>query len=174
MHQLQGKTELVKPADLLTLLQDVYAEKLGLMLRHQAGARHVGQYDINNTYQYIIAREDTHLSWLASAIADMGGAVAAPGQAEPDRSAGGKDVAAPHLIFEEDVRDAQAFVDCWRDRVESLTHARHRQMLRVILGETLEHKRFFEQALAGRKDLLGLHQAEAIERGQVMATRWIE
>ena len=28
-------------------------------------------------------------------------------------------------------------------------------MLHVILGETLEHKRFFEQALAGRTDLLG-------------------
>ncbi len=28
-------------------------------------------------------------------------------------------------------------------------------MLNVILGETLEQKRFFEQALAGRHDLLG-------------------
>ena len=28
-------------------------------------------------------------------------------------------------------------------------------MLNVILGETLEHKRFFDQALAGRADLLG-------------------
>ena len=28
-------------------------------------------------------------------------------------------------------------------------------MLNVILGETLEHKRFFDLALAGRTDLLG-------------------
>ena len=36
-----------------------------------------------------------------------------------------------------------------------MPNARHRSMLRVILGETLEHKRFFDQALAGRTDLLG-------------------
>ena len=36
-----------------------------------------------------------------------------------------------------------------------MPNARHRSLLRVILGETLEHKRFFEQALAGRTDLLG-------------------
>ena len=36
-----------------------------------------------------------------------------------------------------------------------MTNARHRGMLRVILGETLEQKRFFEQGLAGRTDLLG-------------------
>jgi hypothetical protein len=28
-------------------------------------------------------------------------------------------------------------------------------MIQVILGETLEHKRFFDQMLAGRDDLLG-------------------
>ena len=50
---------------------------------------------------------------------------------------------------------AQTFVDTWRPRVEAMPNARHRSMLRVILGETLEHKRFFDQALAGRTDLLG-------------------
>ena len=58
-------------------------------------------------------------------------------------------------MIDEDARGAQAFVDRWRPRVEAMTNARHRGMLRVILGETLEQKRFFEQALAGRTDLLG-------------------
>jgi hypothetical protein len=48
-------------------------------------------------------------------------------------------------------------------------------MLRVILGETLEQKRFFEQALAGRTDLLGRRGDEVGARvGSVMSTRWIE
>ena len=36
--------------------------------------RLVAQYDVNNTYQYIVNREDTQLAWLAVAIADLGGA----------------------------------------------------------------------------------------------------
>ena len=39
--------------------------------------------------------------------------------------------------------------------VEHVTNARHRKMLKVILGETLEQQRFFEQAAAGADDLLG-------------------
>ncbi len=42
-----------------------------------------------------------------------------------------------------------------------MANARHAKMLRVILGETLEQKRFFEQALAGRTDLLGRRGAAA-------------
>ena len=48
-------------------------------------------------------------------------------------------------------------------------------MLRVILGEVLEQKRFFEQALAGRVDLLGQRGgAPRPARGEVLPTRWIE
>jgi hypothetical protein len=48
-------------------------------------------------------------------------------------------------------------------------------MLRVILGETLEQKRTFEQALAGRTDLLGRHvERAAPSAGTVLPTRWIE
>jgi hypothetical protein len=48
-------------------------------------------------------------------------------------------------------------------------------MLRVILGETLEQKRFFDQALAGRTDLLGRRGEEVGPRvGEVLSTRWIE
>ena len=48
-------------------------------------------------------------------------------------------------------------------------------MLRVILGEVLEQQRFFEQARAGRTDLLGRRGEEVGARvGSVMADRWIE
>ncbi len=33
----------------------------------------MSQYDANNTYQYIINREETQLSWLAQAITELGG-----------------------------------------------------------------------------------------------------
>jgi hypothetical protein len=56
-----------------------------------------------------------------------------------------------------------------------MTNARHAKMLRLILGEVLEEKRFFEQALAGRTDLLG-KRAEQLgpAHGDVLPTRWIE
>ena len=87
----------------------------------------------------------------------------------------GKAADAAHPVIEGDARDAQAFVDRWQPRVEAMTNARHRGMLRVILGETLEQKRFFEQALAGRTDLLG-KRAEQLGPaiGEVLPTRWIE
>ena len=56
-----------------------------------------------------------------------------------------------------------------------MTNARHAKMLGVILGEELEQKRFFEQALAGRTDLLG-RRGETLgpSHGEVLASRWIE
>ena len=47
-------------------------------------------------------------------------------------------------------------------------------MLNVILGEALEHKRFFEQAVAGRADLLGRRAEGAGTGGGVLPIRWIE
>ena len=41
--------------------REFHREKLALRQRHVAVARHVGDYDFNNTYQYVIAREDVHL-----------------------------------------------------------------------------------------------------------------
>ena len=56
-----------------------------------------------------------------------------------------------------------------------MANARHRRMLNVILGETLEQKRFFEQALAGRRDLLGRRTEDVgLLVGKVLPTRWIE
>jgi hypothetical protein len=160
----------VKPADLLQLLNEIYRDKSALRARHVAGARLVGNYDFNNTYQYVINREDVHLSWLRDAIADLGGA---PQDAsEPQLSASGKD--AQQTVFREDRDQAQAFVDKWKPRVETLSHARNRTMLRLMLGETLEQKRFFDQAVAGREDLLGRHADGAGTKGAVLPTRWVE
>jgi hypothetical protein len=159
---------------LLALLQEFHAEKLAMLLAHQATARLVGQYDVNNTYQYVINREEAQLSWLATAITGLGGTVGNGGQ-PPTREAAGKGDAAARSAIQADAAAAQAFVDRWRPRVEAVENARHRGMLRVILGETLEHKRFFDQALAGRDDLLGRRGEEVGARvGHVLPTRWIE
>ena len=159
--------------DLLPLLQEFHREKLAMMLQHQAGARLVGQYDANNTYQYIINREEAQLTWVGTAISELGGTVA--DAAEPLREAKGKAAAAANAIFAEDGHDAQSFVDRWRPRIDEMNNARHAKMLRVILGETLEQKRFFEQALAGRQDLLG-RRGEQVgpSHGEVLPSRWIE
>jgi hypothetical protein len=157
-------------ADTLTLLAEFYADKLASVLQHQANARFVSQYDANNTYQYVINREEVQLAWLAKAIADGGGTV--PETAPVPTAPRGKEA---HALFDEDVRGAQAFLDRWRPRVEALDHARHRAMLRVILGETREQQRFFEQALAGRTDLLGKRgSAAGPAMGDVLPARWIE
>jgi hypothetical protein len=159
--------------DLLPLLQEFHREKLTMMLQHQAGARLIGQYDANNTYQYIINREEAQLTWVATAIAELGGAVA--DVSEPVRAAKGKAAAAANAIFEEDGHEAQRFVDRWRPRIDAMNNARQAKMLGVILGETLEQKRFFEQALAGRQDLLG-RRGEQLgpSHGEVLPSRWIE
>jgi hypothetical protein len=159
--------------DLLPLLQEFYADKLAMLLQHQAGARLIGQYDANNTYQYIINREEAQLTWVRTAITELGGTVA--DASEPARAAKGNAAAAALAIIDEDSREAQRFVDRWRPRVDDMNNARHAKMLRVILGETLEQKRFFEQAHAGRHDLLGRRGAQlGPSYGEVLPSRWIE
>ena len=161
--------------DVLALLVEFHREKLEALGRHQAGARLVGQYDANNTYQYIINREATQLSWLEAAIRDLGGPVTDDAADAGDVAGQGLAGGTAQTIVDEDARTAKAFVERWRPRVEGLTHARHRQMLRVILGEVLEQQRFFEQAGAGRTDLLGIRsEAVGARVGSVMADRWIE
>jgi Mn-containing catalase len=156
----------VKPADQLALLQDFYRDRLALMNRHVEGALIVADYEFNNTYQYIIAREEVHIAWLRAAIEDLGGKVPTDIKNFPVPSGQAS-------VLEDDVRQAQAFVDRWRERVERLTNARHRTMLKVVLGEVLEHKRFFEQAKAGREDLLGRRMPGASTGDGVLPTRWI-
>ncbi|MGC4085228.1 MAG: hypothetical protein QM736_24685 [Vicinamibacterales bacterium] len=160
--------------DLVPLLQEFYREKLTSVLRHQAAAKCVAEYDQNNTYQYIINREDTQLSWVGRSIVDLGGEVP-PDQTEPDRKPSGKGTGAANSLYQEDARAAAAFVERWKPRVEAMTNARHRNMLRVILGEELEAQRFFEQALAGRTDLLGKRTPGVGKlEGEVLQTRWVE
>lgn len=169
---MQGEAERV--TDLVAVLHQFYRDKLTQMLRHQAGARHVPQYDANNTYQYIINREETQLSWVGVAIAESGSVVDDSG-AEPERARSRSGIALTRAILEEDALEAQAFVNRWQPRVEAMTHARHRGMLRVILAETIEQRRFFEQALAGQLDLLGRRTPEVGSRvGDVMPNRWVE
>ena len=160
-------------SDLVALLQDFYRDKLTMYLRHQAGSRLVVQYDANNTYQYIVNRGDVQLTWIAKAIEELGAAV--PEVSPQSRDSAGKKSDAAQAVIREDAADSQAFVDRWRPRIEQMNNARHAKMLRVVLGEVLEQKRFFEQALAGRVDLLGKRQLNLEPaRGEVLPTRWIE
>jgi len=81
----------------LALLQDFYREKLSQLLQHQAGARLIQQYDVNNTYQYIVNRDDVQLSWVAKAIEELGGAVVE--QTEHDRSSSAHAVCRRHQAW---------------------------------------------------------------------------
>ena len=49
--------------ELKKFLTDFAGERLALVQRHEAAARVVSHYDFNNTYQYVIAREETHPGW---------------------------------------------------------------------------------------------------------------
>ena len=161
----------MKATELLALLREFYRDKLTIRQRHVAVAKHVPDYDFNNTYQYVIAREDVQLNWLSDAITDMGGAI--EDLPEPDIHASGTGAEVQSQLIGEDRQSAQSFVDKWRPRMEALPNARHRSMLQVILGETLEHKRFFDQAIAGRTDLLGRRADGAGTGGGVLPVRWM-
>ena len=164
----------MRPAELLNVLKECHREKLALRQRHVAVARHVADYEFNNTYQYVIAREDVHLQWLEAAIAELGDTP--DDEREPEIPAPGKKESYKPLI-ESDTRLIDAFVTRWQSRLATVTHARHRSMIKVILGETLEQKRFFEQMLAGNDDLLGRRANGPGPSGTgdgVLPVRWIE
>ena len=155
---------------LADLIRDFYLERVALLMRHEDVAVTVTDYDINNAYQYIIAREETHLSWLLHALLDLG--AAAP--ADPARAAKLSAKRDQWKRFaEEDARANAQFVDKWRPRVAAITNARHRGMLEVILGEMLEHKRLFEQAAQGRRDLIGTSLEINDHSGDVMPARFV-
>ena len=158
--------------ELLAFLRAFYRDKLTIRQRHVAVARYVPHYDFNNTYQYVICREDVQLNWLRDAITDMGGQT--EDVSEPDVKPDGKPDKAQFALIEGDRDAAQSFVTKWRPQVEAMPNARHRSMLLVILGEAMEHKRFFEQAAAGFEDLLGRRTAGAERVGGVLPTRWLE
>ena len=162
----------MKPAELRALLEEYYRDKLALWRRHVAAARLVDQYEFNNAYQYVIAREETQLQWLREAVEAAGGT---QGEApEPDLGSRRSGEDRLRAILTEDATQTRAFADKWRDRVPGITDARNRRMCEVILGETREHLRFFEQAIAGRDDLLGRRHANVGTGGGVLPTRWVE
>ena len=156
-------------SDLQTLLTEFAAERVALIERHEASARAVSHYDFNNTYQYVINREETHLSWLQNALAEYhavvppAGAAALPAPTAPKT---GRKVEAGAFrgILDDDARYLGAFVEKWRPRVDVVTHARHRNMLNVVVGESIEVDAAcpFQQKLelvqdVAEKDLIGLH-----------------
>jgi len=178
LYYLQRKADVVKQDDLQQILTECAAERVALLERHEAGARVVSHYDFNNAYQYVISREETHLQWLQAALAEFGqtlpppsGRLAVP---EVPKSRRKVEVSAFRSICDDDARLLGAFVERWRPRVVAMTHARHRKMLDVILGESLEHQRFFEQAAAGMEDLLGRRTGGVPRQGSVLPVRWME
>ena len=164
--------------ELRKLLTDVAADRLALLQRHEAGARVVSNYDFNNTYQYVIAREETQLSWLQSALTELGVALpqAATALAMPEvpKLTKKTDASTYRGILTDEARQLGAFVDRWRDPIATVSHARHRTMLGVILGESLEHRRLFEQAAAGDEDVIGRRTGGAARVGAVLPDRWQE
>ena len=160
----------MKPADLVELLRECYRDKSALHERHLAAARRVADYDFNNTYQYVINREEIQLQWLRDAIEDRGGKVEDPPEQDIPAS---KSKTAMQAVIKEDAAGAQAFIDKWTPRFAAVTDARNRSMLGVILGETKEAKRFFDQMIAGRTDLLGRSADGARTPGAVLPNRWV-
>lgn len=154
------------------------AERLALIERHEAGARVVSHYDFNNTYQYVIAREDTHLSWVGQALADLDTPLPKASATLPvpplAKVGKGDDVGAFQPVLADDAQRLGAFVAQWRPKVDGLTHARHKTMLNVVLGESKEHQRLFEQAAGGNEDVLGRRTGGAAREGAVLPSRWQE
>jgi len=164
--------------ELQQLLTDLAAERVALIERHEAGARVVSHYDFNNTYQYVIAREATHLEWLGNALGELGAALPKASAALPVPAVGKTtkkvEAAAFKAILDDDARTLGAFVQTWRPKVNAITHARHRTMLNVVLGESLEHKRLFEQAASGFEDVIGRRTGGVARVGAVLPARWQE
>jgi len=160
----------VKPAELIELLVDCYRDKSALMQRHLAAARVVVDYDFNNTYQYVINREEIQLQWLRDAIEDRGGKVIDAPSVDVKAGSG---KSAQIAVMKEDAAGAQAFVDKWKAKSQAITNARNLRMIEVIVGETIEAKRFFDQMAAGRTDLLGRSADGARTSGAVLPTRWV-
>lgn len=178
VHQLQREAEGVRQEDLKAILTEFAADRLALVQRHEAGARAVSHYDFNNTYQYVINREETHLTWLQNALSELDATLppAAPSLRIPETPKPSKkaDAATYRGILDDDASHLRTFVQKWRGRVAGVTHARHRNMLNVIVGESIEHQRFFEQAASGFEDLLGRRTGGVDRVGGVLPTRWVE
>ena len=167
----------MKPA-LQQTLTEFAADRLALLERHEAAARAVSHYDFNNAYQYVINRDETQLGWLQAALAEFSAPLPPPSAALPvpdvPKQRAQAAATAFRAILEDDARQLAAFVDRWRLRVDATSHARHRLMLGVILGESREQQRMFEQAASGIEDVLGRRTGGVPRRGSVLPVRWLE
>jgi hypothetical protein len=116
------------------------------------------------------------VSWLRDALGELDAPLPEAGPVTPVESPKRRspDAGAYRGILEDDARGLAAFVERWASRVPELTHARHRRMLQVVLGESLEHRRLFEQAAAGLEDVLGRRTGGVPRQGTVLPTRWQE
>ena len=91
VHQLQGEAESVSPdsgtarspAGVLSRSPGVAAPS-----RRRREGR-IADYEFNNTYQYVIAREEIHVQWVRDAIVDLGGEAPADRQRFPSRTGKG-------------------------------------------------------------------------------------
>jgi hypothetical protein len=167
----------VNQTELQQILTDFAAQRVALLERHEAGARVVSHYDFNNAYQYVISREETHIGWLRSALDELRAPLPAASAAipVPAIAEGKKGDRDPFRgILDDDARHLASFVERWRARVAGITHARHRIMLDVILGESIEHQRVFEQAAMGIEDMLGKRTGGVARQGAVLPVRWME
>ena len=165
--------------DLQQLLAEFAAERLATLERHEASARVVSHYDFNNAYQYVISREETHLQWVQTALAEFGAPLPPAASIRPvpalaDSSKNEDGARRFQAILSDDARLLAEFVEKWSARVNATTHARHRKMLDVILGESREHQGLFEQAAAGMEDVLGRRTGGVPRRGSVLPVRWKE
>jgi hypothetical protein len=173
VHRLQGEAEGVSVVTQLSLLQDVYREKLALFNRHVEGATRIANYESNNTYQYVIARDEQHVQWLRDAVVDLEGPIPTDIKGHPVPSIG-KEPESERAIADDDAKLSQAYYERWKARLEDIRNARHKKMVELMLGEILEQRRFFEQAAEGRDDLLGRRMPGAGTGDGVMAVRWLE
>jgi Mn-containing catalase len=161
--------------DDLPLLIELHRDKFTERQRHIAVARLVSDYEFNNAYQYLINREDTHLTWLEAAITELGGTPTTVPEPLVEAHFAKKNTNERFMPrVSEDAKTAAAFVAKWRPKVAGIQSDRHRKLAGVILGETLEQKRFFDQMLAGQDDLLGRRMKGASTGDGVMPVRWIE
>jgi hypothetical protein len=158
----------VTPADLQKLLIDFHRETLELFNARQANSQSVAGYDANNGYQQVLGRQEVHLRWLSDAIAGLGGTVV---DLPPPQLTGKASRESARSIIERDAAGQQAFIDRWTLIIPSVSNARNRKMLELVLGEMKEHLRVLQQAAESRADLLGRHSDGKVLRGTVMAAR---
>ena len=159
------------PAELASLLHDFYREIADMVVARQLRARQVTAYDANNGYQQVLGRQDVHLRWVSDAIASLTADAPVPPAGDDGTPGDGGQRAELKSVIDADARSQREFISRWTPRVASVTNARHRKMLELILGEMLEHQRVFEQAYEGRTDVLGRHSDGKILRGEVIPVR---